>query len=80
MPGRPRNEVHICYLGYDEGITPLAAPPATTPDCEPHTPHPEAYVAHSDWADQMMETHTQRQCKGCGLWLIWEPKGAGANA
>jgi hypothetical protein len=76
VPGnRPlRNQVYICDLGYTEGVTPLRPPPPTTPDCEPHTPHPAAYVAHSDWADQMMQTHNQRQCRGCGLWLIWEPK------
>ena len=76
MPGRPRNEVHVCDLGYTEGVTPLVAPPATTPDCEPHTPHPQAYVAHSDWAGKMGKTHVQRQCKGCGLRAIWEPKAA----
>jgi hypothetical protein len=35
---------------------------------------PRGYLARSEWADEMMETHTPRQCKGCGLWLIWEPK------
>jgi len=24
----------------------------------------------------MMKTHDQRQCRGCGLWLIWEPRTA----
>ena len=65
----------ICDLGYHEGV-PMVTPPATTADCEPHTPHPRDYVAHSEWADLMMKTHTQRQCKGCGLWAIWEPKAA----
>jgi hypothetical protein len=68
-----RNQVFICDLGYDPGM-PLFTPPATTPECEPHTPHPSGYVAHSEWADLMMETHDQRQCRGCGLWMIWEPK------
>ena len=74
MPGRFRNQVHLCDLGYTEGVTPLITPPAESPDCEPHTPHPVAYVANSDWADLMMQTHTQRQCKGCKRWHIWEPK------
>lgn len=79
MPGKRtrRNQVYICDLSYHEGETPLIAPPPTTPECEPHEPHPAAYIAHSEWADQMMETHTQRQCRGCGGWQIWEPKGAG---
>jgi hypothetical protein len=71
---REPNEVHVCDLGCTEGITPLIAPSATTPDCEPHTPKPSAYVAHSDWADQMAAAgYVQRKCKGCELWLIWEP-------
>lgn len=73
MPRSLRNQVYICDLGWNPD-TPLVAPPATTPECEPHTPKPAAYVAHSEWADMMMETHEPRECKGCGLWLIWEPK------
>jgi hypothetical protein len=69
-----KNEVHVCDLGYHEGV-PMLTPLATTPDCEPHTPHPAAYIAHSDWADLMMKTHTQRQCRGCKRWYVWEPKG-----
>ena len=74
MPGRPRNEVRICDLGYTEGITPLFTPPPESPACEPHTPRPKAYIAHSDWADEMMKTHEQRRCKGCGKYQIWVPK------
>jgi hypothetical protein len=66
-------ETYVCDLGYHPGV-PMLTPLATTPDCEPHTSHPAAYVAHSEWAEVMMETHIQRACKGCGLWLIWEPK------
>jgi len=75
MPGNRtiRNQVYICDLGYTEGVTPLHARPATTPECEPHTPEPSGYVARSDWADDMMaKGWTQRQCAGCGLWLIWD--------
>jgi len=74
MPGRPRNKVHLCDLGYTEGITPLITPPAESPDCEPHTPHPSSYVAHSDWADEMMKTHDVRRCKGCGKYQVWEAR------
>lgn len=64
---------YLCF-GYVEGVTPLVATPATTPECEPHTPRPEGYLEHSEWADEMAKTHEARQCKGCGLWAIWEPK------
>lgn len=68
-----RYRTYVCDLGYHEGV-PLVARPATTPECEPHEPWPAAYVACCEYADLMMETHTQRQCRGCGLWMIWEPK------
>lgn len=55
----------------------LKARPATTPECEPHTPTPTGYIAESNWADDMMDAGwTQRQCKGCGLWMIWEAPAA----
>lgn len=48
-------------------------------ECEPHSPEgPDGYGAWHDWAAQMRRTHVQRQCKGCGLWAIWEPKPGGA--
>jgi hypothetical protein len=77
MPPRKHvvgGQVFICDLGYTEGETPLVTPPAESPDCEPHTPHPSGYIAHSDWAGQMMKTHRQRKCKGCGKYQIWVPK------
>ena len=78
MPRRSlRNQVFVCDLGYTEGVTPLVARAATTPGCEPHTPQPSGYVAWHEWADLMAETHVQRQCKGCGLWAVWEPKPDG---
>lgn len=40
-----------------------------------HTPDvPQGYMQFYEWADNMRKTHTQTQCWGCGLWLIWEPK------
>lgn len=72
-----KNEAHVCDLGYHEGV-PMVTPLATTPDCEPHTSHPRDYVAHSEWADLMMKTHAQRQCRGCKRWAIWEPKKSAA--
>ncbi len=42
-------------------------------ECEPHTDGPRGYMQWHAWADEMGRTHMQRQCKGCGLWAIWEP-------
>lgn len=45
-----------------------------TPECDPRcTEHqqPAGYVAASEWAEFMLETHDQQQCPGCGLWTIW---------
>lgn len=67
-----RNQVFICF-GYIPGVTRLVARPATTPECEPHTPQPTGYVEASEWAEEMARTHDQRRCAGCGLWAIWEP-------
>lgn len=44
-------------------------------DCEQHTPHPESFRRWAEWASQMHQTHTRRQCHACGLWAVWEPKG-----
>ena len=46
------------------------------PECEQHTPAPDGYFQWEEWAEAMEETHVQRQCTGCGLWVIWEPKGS----
>ena len=43
-------------------------------ECEPHTLDPEGYLQWDAWAERMNRTYAQRQCKGCGLWAIWEPK------
>ena len=44
-------------------------------ECEPHTDSPRGYLQWHAWADEMGRTHTQRQCRGCGLWSVWEPSG-----
>lgn len=46
------------------------------PNFDKHTPHPQNYVAHAEWARKMMKTHHQRQCPGCGLWAIWQDNGS----
>ena len=59
---------------------PMYTPLATTADCEPHTTHPVGYVARAEWFEVMAETHVQRKCRGCGRWMVWEPKGTGNDA
>ncbi len=48
--------------------------PAFPAGCEPHTECPDAYLAWHAWAGRMSRTHRQRQCAGCGLLAIWEPR------
>ena len=51
-----------------------------TPDCDPRCDEheqPTGYVDRAEWAEYMLETHVQRQCPGCGLWTIWEPRPQG---
>jgi hypothetical protein len=50
------------------------------PNADQHTPHPSGYVQHSNWAEEMLKTHTQQPCKGCGKWAIWTPNGQDAGA
>lgn len=45
-------------------------------ECEPHTPQPSGYLQWDAWAERMAKTREQRQCKGCGLWAVWEPKAS----
>lgn len=47
---------------------------AACPDAATHTPCPTDYLAWHAWAETMAETHTQRQCRACGLYTIWTPK------
>lgn len=52
----------------------------THPDeCEPHTPSPGGYLAWDAWAEEKTKTHVQRQCRGCGLYVVWEPKPDAAS-
>jgi hypothetical protein len=43
-------------------------------ECEPHTDSPDGYIAFDEWAEEMGRTHVQRQCKGCGLYAVWDRK------
>lgn len=44
------------------------------PNIENHTVHPIGYVAHAEWAEEMMKTHKQIKCPDCGLYAIWIKK------
>ena len=44
------------------------------PNAAKHTPHPKGYVDHATWGYEMLRTHRQVRCAGCGLWAIWVPK------
>ncbi|WP_436759365.1 hypothetical protein [Streptosporangium sp. V21-05] len=46
------------------------------PNAARHTVHPAAYISHTLWAEQMLLTHTQRSCPGCGWPEMWEPNSA----
>jgi hypothetical protein len=42
-------------------------------ECEPHTDSPDGYLGWDEWAEQKTAAgYVQRQCRGCGLWAIWE--------
>lgn len=56
------------------------AVPLHPEDCEPHTPRPDGYADWQEWAARMAATHVQRQCRGCGMLAVWEPKPAEAAA
>lgn len=45
-------------------------------DCDNHTVCPEGYIEWHQWAEFMSKTHTQRRCRECGLYAIWEPRPA----
>jgi hypothetical protein len=36
-----------------------------------HTPHPQGYIAFSEWAREKAKTHAQRRCPTCGFLSIW---------
>lgn len=60
----------VCFVDLET----LVDPHPSCPQAEQHRPSPEGYVAASEWAESMLETHEQQQCPGCGLWLVWTPR------
>jgi hypothetical protein len=71
MPEIPGNRIPLRVKTVDGRTVPLEPG-----NCEPHTPSPRSYLQWGEWADKMRRTHVQRQCRGCGLWEVWEPKEA----
>lgn len=69
MADQPGNEIPLRIKVVRGGVMPEF--PA---GCEPHTASPDGYLQWHAWAEEMGRTHTQRQCKGCGLWSVWEPR------
>lgn len=67
MPRGPR--VFICT--DDE---PPKAPDTDCPNNDAHEPWPKGFLASMAYADEMLQTHDQSQCTGCGRWVIWTPK------
>lgn len=61
---------HVTFCGGGEMR--IVAPEC--PNASEHTPSPTGYVAEADWADEMLKTHRQVKCSGCGLYAIWVPK------
>ncbi len=53
---------------------PIDTRPGCDPRCGEHDQANLGYVAHFEWAEEMLKTHDQRQCPGCGMWSIWELK------
>jgi len=35
---------------------------------------PRGYSDWHEWAEKKGKTHVQKQCKKCGLWVIWAKK------
>jgi hypothetical protein len=50
--------------------------PLVPVECELHTKSPDSFPQWDVWAKRMAKTHVQRQCRGCGLWSVWEVKAA----
>lgn len=58
----------------------LLLEPEDCPLREQHTPHPTGYLAHADWAEEMMRLGwRQARCAGCHRWSIWLPPEAEAS-
>lgn len=63
---------YAIYLDPVEG--PLELPAPDCPNAAEHTPSPRFELHKYEWAERMMRTHDQRQCDGCGLYVIWTPR------
>lgn len=63
---------YAIHLDPVEG--PLKDPNPDCPNAAKHTPSPVLQLHKYEWAERMMRTHDQRQCQGCGLYVIWTPR------
>jgi hypothetical protein len=72
--------VRIKGPGRQRGIlctpdTTLVDPDPDCPNAANHEPFPRGYIAASEHADRLMQTHTQTApCPGCNRWCIWTPR------
>jgi hypothetical protein len=73
---RPVAEIHVAGNEIPLRIKHVNGKPEplNPEECEPHTSSPDGYLQWDEWAERMSMTYTQRQCKGCGLWSVWDPK------
>ncbi len=62
------------FICLDDG--PFTVPGPDCPNADQHTPQPSGYIAASSWADEMMKSHDQQRCAGCGRWLVWVSREA----
>jgi hypothetical protein len=52
-------------------LSPSEKAAAECPKRADHWEHPSNYMAHGEWAEELMKTHRQVRCTGCGLYAIW---------
>jgi hypothetical protein len=67
--------IWLCPVEQD-----LEIPNPDCPKSELHTPSPSGYMRWHDWASRMAYKHSQSKCPGCGLYVIWTPRGGFAEA
>lgn len=63
---------YAIWLDPVEG--PLENPNPECPNAAAHTASPVLTLHWYEWVERMLRTHDQRQCDGCGLYVIWVPR------
>jgi len=66
-----KHQAHVLDRSYFYGLHPEKCPHFWA-----HTPKPPISDerALDAWMDEMLKTHRQRECPGCGLFAIWTPR------